>query len=69
LYSPVAWQSAVVISHERREEGVPISQNARTGQLQLLDQPVLQDLVRRSTRTFAWLELAQMMTGLPQASK
>src|SRR5512133_3566068 len=32
--------------HERREQGVPLSQSARTSQPQLLDQPILQRLMR-----------------------
>src|SRR5512132_2624568 len=39
-------KARVVVGHERREEGVPFSQSARTGQPQLLDQPILQRLVR-----------------------
>src|SRR5512132_2401466 len=39
-------KARVVVGHERREQGVPLSQSARTSQPQLLDQPILQRLMR-----------------------
>src|SRR5450759_1374606 len=57
-------KARIVVGHERREEGIPRGQAGCSGEPHSLTSRSCKVLCARSTRPFAWLELAQMMSML-----